>query len=112
MAVHHTTVSVAISITAFAVVTLLSIPALYQIITRFRARKAQYQHLSGIYEDKDGVATEESQEAFSDFIPRLILILLSIVVCLDALASAVIITTRPDLPLTIEQWLQFGTWVS
>ncbi|KIW37082.1 uncharacterized protein PV06_10710 [Exophiala oligosperma] len=111
MAVHHTTVSVAISITAFAVVTLLSIPALYQIITRFRARKAQYQHLSGIYEDKDGVATEESQEAFSDFIPRLILILLSIVVCLDALASAVIITTRPDLPLTIEQWLQFGTWL-
>ncbi|KIW17836.1 hypothetical protein PV08_05031 [Exophiala spinifera] len=111
MAVHHITVSVAISIAAAVAVALLSIPALSQLISRIRARKDHYQHLSEIYEDKDGVATEESQEAFSDFIPRLVLILISIVVCLDALASAVLITTRPDLPLAVEQWVQFATWL-
>ncbi|KAK5230671.1 hypothetical protein LTR47_007525 [Exophiala xenobiotica] len=110
MAVHHTTASVAVSIACLVAVAFLSIPASYQLIARLRAKKDQYQHVSSRYEDEDGVATEESEEAFSDFIPRLLLILISIVACLDALATAVLTTTRPDLSLTIEQWLQFGTW--
>ncbi len=112
MAAHHTTGSVAVSIACLVAVALLSIPAGYKLVAKLRAKKDQYQHVSSRYEDKDGVATEESEEAFSDLIPRLLLILISIVACLDALATAVLTTTRPDLSLTIEQWLQFGTWVS
>lgn len=112
MGVHHTSTSVAISITCLAVVAALSIPALYQYVNRIRASKDEYQQLSDRYEDEDGEATEESQGAYSDFIPRLILILISVVACLDALATAVLTTTRPHLSLTLEQWLQFGTWVS
>jgi len=79
MAAHHTTGSVAVSIACLVAVALLSIPAGYKLVAKLRAKKDQYQHVSSRYEDKDGVATEESEEAFSDLIPRLLLILISIV---------------------------------
>lgn len=111
-ATHPTATSVAISITCLVVVAALSTPALSQYLKRVRARKDQYQTLSDHYEDKDGVATADSEEAYSDFVPRLLLILISTVACLDALATAVLTTTRPQISLTFEQWLQFATWVS
>jgi multidrug efflux pump subunit AcrB len=111
MALHHTSTSVAISIACLAVVAVLSAPAAGQLFTRIRARKKQYAQLSKRYEDKDGVATEESEQAYSDVIPRLILILISIVACGVALTTAILTTTRSHLPLSLEQWLQFATWV-
>ena len=112
MALHHTSTSVAIAIACLAIVAVLSIPAARQVFIRLRARQKQYEFLSDRYEDKDGVATDESQEAYSDFLPRLILILICIVACAVALTSAIITTTRSHLPLSLEQWLQFATWVS
>lgn len=112
MEAHHTATSVAISIACLVVVAALSVPALYQFFIRIRAKKDQYQELPDLYEDEDGEATEESQEAYSDFMPRLMLILISIFACLDALTTAILTTTRPHLSLSLEQWLQFATWVS
>ncbi|OAP61776.1 hypothetical protein AYL99_03979 [Fonsecaea erecta] len=111
MTAHHTSTSVAISIACLAVVGALSTPAFRQVLLRLRAKKDQYQELSQCYEDKDGKATEESQRAYSDFIVRLILIIISTIAFLDALATAILTTTRPQLSLTLEQWLQFATWV-
>ncbi|KIX98535.1 uncharacterized protein Z520_05836 [Fonsecaea multimorphosa CBS 102226] len=110
MTAHHTSTSVAISIACLAAVGALSTPAFRQILLRLRAKKDQYQELSRCYEDKDGKATEESQQAYSDFVVRLILIIISTIAFLDALATAVLTTTRPHLSLTLEQWLQFATW--
>ncbi|EXJ81324.1 hypothetical protein A1O3_07614 [Capronia epimyces CBS 606.96] len=110
-ATHHTTTSVAISIACSVIVAAFSIPALSQYISRLRAGKGQYQSISDHYEDEDGAATAESEEAYSDFVPRLLLILISTVASLDALATAVLTTTRPRLLLTFEQWLQFATWL-
>lgn len=112
MSTHHTSTSVAIAIACLAIVAVLSVPAARQAFIRLRARQKQYGQLADRYEDKDGVATEESQEAYSDFLPRLLLILISIVACAVALASAIISTARSHLPLSLEQWLQFATWVS
>lgn len=89
----------------------LSLPAFLQILKRVRSSKLQYVDLSDRYEDEDGVATEESEGAYSDFIPRLILILVSVIGTIDCLASAILTTTRDALPLFVEQWLQFITWV-
>ncbi|KIX00443.1 uncharacterized protein Z518_10582 [Rhinocladiella mackenziei CBS 650.93] len=110
-AAHHTTTSMVVSIACLVLVALLSIPAFYQHLRRIRAKKDQHQDLSDHYHDDDGVATEESEEAYSDFFPRLILILLSTVASLDALVTAVLTTTRPHVSLTFEQWLQFATWL-
>jgi hypothetical protein len=112
MASQHTPSSVAISIACLAVVSVLSIPAGRQLFIRLRAKRKQYIELTDRYEDKDGVATQESEEAYSDFLPRLLLILTSFVACGVALATAIVTTTRSHLPLTLEQWLQFATWVS
>ena len=111
MALHHTSTSVAIAIAYLVVVVILSIPGARQFISRLRDGKKQNIELSDRYEDKDGVATEESQDAYSDFLPRLMLILISTTACAVALASAIVTTTRSHLPLSIEQWLQFATWV-
>ena len=107
-----TTVSVAIAFVSLVLVALLSIPSLAQLVNRIRRRKEQYQALSDRYEDEDGVATDGSEAAYSDLVQRLILLLGSAIATLDALAFAVVITTRPSLPLAVEQWVQFGTWVS
>lgn len=109
---HHTTTSLAISISCLAVVAALSIPALYQYLERVRARKDQYSELSDLYEDEDGAATEESQEAYSDFIQRVTLVLISAVASVDALITAILTSAHSDISLAIEQWLQFATWVS
>jgi len=107
------TPSLAISISCLAAVAALSVPALYQYLQRVRARKDQYSYseLSDLYEDEDGTATEESQEAYSDFLPRLILILTSAIASTDALISAVLTTTGPHASLSVEQWLLFANWV-
>ena len=63
------------------------------------------------YADEDGEATEESEAAYSDFIQRLALILLSIVGLLVSLALAVLVTARAYLKLSTEQWIQFATWL-
>lgn len=106
-----TTVSVAVALACLVVVVLCTIPALVQLIQRLRKHKDQYRELSSRYEDKDGVATEASQAAYSDLVQRLILVLLSTVAVLDTLAFAVYITTGPVALLRLEQWFQFGTWI-
>ena len=110
-AAHHTSTSVAVSIACLGLVAALTIPAGRQFLNHIRAKRKQYEELSDPYEDEDGVATEESQEAYSDYLPRLILILASVVGCADALVAAVLTTSRSHLPLALEQWLQFATWV-
>ncbi|KIV94453.1 hypothetical protein PV10_02220 [Exophiala mesophila] len=106
-----TTLSIAISIAGLSIVGLLSIPALYQNLDRLRATKARYQEVSDLYEDQDGEATEQSTQAYSDFLPRWTLILFSSVASIDALVTAILTTTRPHVSLILEQWLQFGSWL-
>ena len=97
--------------TALIFVAALSTPSIIECIRRIRSTKAQYVDLSDRYEDEDGAATPESEEAFSDFLPRLIILLGSVVGSLDCLISAVLTTTSQAFPLFVEQWLQFITWV-
>ncbi|KPI39577.1 ATP-dependent bile acid permease [Cyphellophora attinorum] len=109
--VGSTTPSVAIAIACLVIVALLTIPTVIRLVQNLRRRKERYQELNDRYEDKDGVATTESEAAFSDIVQRLILLLASTVATIDALAFAVVIATKPQLSLAVEQWLQFGTWI-
>jgi hypothetical protein len=110
--VGSTTASVAIAIACLSVVLALTAPACQSLISRLRNRKDQYHELDGLYHDVDGSATSASQAAYSDVAPRLILLLVSSVATLDALAFAILTTNRIHLSLTVEQWLQFVTWLA
>ena len=107
-----TTASLAAAIVCLGLVVILSIPSTWQVVQRFRpGGKVRYEAVTEIYEDEDGEATEESQAAYSDFIPRLAVVLISIVGLLDSLVLAVLATARAYLKLSTEHWLQFSTWL-
>ena len=108
---ESTTLSLTAAIICLAVVASLSLPACLQQGRRHILTKPQYQALADKYEDEDGIATKDSEEAYTDFIPRLLTLLLLIVGTLDALVLAILTTTRVKLSLTVESWLIFGAWL-
>lgn len=116
MNIDATSTSFAFSIAAIACVSCLLLPHLLYTIKNYRPSKRKYQALVGLYEDEDGQATEASQAAFSDLFQRLALIVASAAGLALAAASAVLTLTRhetsTDSHLVIQQWLQFGNWVS
>ena len=107
-----TTASLTATLVCLVLVAVLSIPATRQVVNWLRSGgKSEFVRVTEKYEDEDGEATEESQAAYSDFVQRLSLILVSIVGTLDSLALAVLATARAYLTLSTEQWLQFATWL-
>lgn len=107
--------SFAISIASLAAITLASIPHASNVIRLRSSAKRGYEALTEKYEDEDGVATEDSQEAFSDLITKLVLVLDSFAASALAAASAALTLARPETAdfrlLIIQQWLQFASWV-
>lgn len=102
-------VSSVIGVTA---VTLLTVPAVKQFLGRLTARRSsQYHQLSDKYEDEDGVATPESQNAYSVQLQRILLIVIAVVGTLESLIAAILATSRRQIRLPTEQWLSFVSWV-
>lgn len=64
-----------------------------------------------LYEDEDGTATEETQHAFSDKPPRVLVAVTTGVGLLISLALAVFGAVRPHGSLFVEAWIAFGAWV-
>ena len=106
-----TTISQTAGIVCLVLVFSLSLPAILQQGKRHILSKPQYQVLSDLYEDEDGVATKYSEKAYSDFVPKLWLLLVSVVSTLSALALGILTTLRMNISLTVERWLIFGAWV-
>ena len=99
-----------LSIICFLGTVLLSIPHFHQLYQRF-TRRSKYAQLHDQYEDKDGLSTHDSQQAYSDIIPRLILLLLALVGSADSLIISVLATVRPDVAVCPVQWVHFGAWI-
>lgn len=107
--------SFAISIASLAAVALASAPHVSNAVQLRTSAKRKYQVLTEKYEDEDGIATQDSQDAFSDLYPRIGLVAGSFVASALAAASASLTLTRPETAdhqhLIIQQWLQFASWV-
>jgi hypothetical protein len=65
-----------------------------------------------LYEDEDGIATDESMRAFSDRLPRYAIAVLSPAGFAAALAAAILTTQQGPHAREIPDWLQVGVWVS
>lgn len=74
-------------------------------------RKLRYQPISERYADEDGTATRESEAAYSYQIPRVVILVLSVLGLLASLALGVITAQNHRSTLIIEEWLLFGAWV-
>jgi len=94
---------------ALIVVVLLTIPAIIDHVARFRQKKDKK---TSLYEDADGVATEESMAKYSTVVPKILLAILATLGLLTAIALAVLATVHNDeLLAKVENWLNVATWV-
>lgn len=97
---------------ALLVIIACSAPSIRRIARRLSpTQKRQHQPISELYEDEDGRVTHESVAAYSYQLPRVLVLVLSIVGSLDSLILCVITTQIPYPTIGVGQWLEFGAWV-
>ena len=102
----------------FGLVTLLliffiSTPTFFRLYKRaiVELRGTVSDETSKLYEDKDGIATEETQKGYSAAVPKYIALLCSLLGFSASVCIAVYSTVHPTLDLYLEHWLSFGIWV-
>lgn len=89
-----------------------SIPAVRRIGLRtVPAQRFRYQPDSERYEDEDGTATQESEAAYSYHIPRMVVLLISVLGFSASSALGVITARSHRTILAAQQWLLFAAWV-
>jgi hypothetical protein len=88
---------------------LLTLPSLASAASHLRESKPKSKSKSNIYEDKDGIATENSVTEYSARIPKIFLSVFATFGLGTSIALAVLDTlARSD---ALESWLNFAQWV-
>lgn len=103
--------SIVVAAIGFGLLAAASTPTVLTFNEKIKRRKEYAEDNNLLYEDKDGVATEESQKKFSTIIPRSLSVTGSIIGSLLSVAEAVLRTSDPGRSLFIESWLVFASWV-
>lgn len=85
---------------------LLTAPALIAIHSHFRHKNSKPR----LYQDKDGVASEESMAAYSAKIPKIMLTICTIAGFAIATSLAVL-TTLDQNGTFVQNWLNVAQWV-
>jgi hypothetical protein len=87
---------------------LLTAPSVIAIHSHFRRKKTKPRR----YEDKDGVASEESMAAYSAKIPKIVLGIFTIAGFVIATSLAVLTTLNRNENITfVQNWLNVAQWV-
>ena len=87
---------------------LLTAPSVIAIYSHFRHKKTKPR----LYEDKDGVASEESMAAYSAKIPKIALTIFTIAGFAIATSLAVLTTlNRNENSTFVQNWLNVAQWV-
>jgi hypothetical protein len=104
-------ISLISGVTGLGLILLCTVPALF-LSSSSILRSKQYGLLT-IYEDKDGVATEQSAAEFSAKSPKIAIITLSLLGLSVSLSIAVLGTLGlTEDGLFIANWINCGAWVS
>ena len=101
--------SLASGVGGLALVFLLTFPSLFAITSHFRESKPK----SEIYEDEDGIASEESMAAYSAKAPKTVLSIFTVAGLLTSISLGVFGTLNRDHDsMFIQNWLIAAQWVS
>lgn len=103
--------SIVVAAIGFGLLAAASTPTVLTFSEKIKRRKEYAQYNKLLYEDQDGIATEESQKKFSTIIPRSLSVIGSITGSLLSIAEAVLRTSDPGRSRFIESWLVFASWV-
>lgn len=97
-------------------VALLSIPAVIHFFARARLFRARgYTAVSGLYEDRDGEATEASTHEYSDLLPRVGSWLSSALGMAASIVAGILYQrggSSSGLPGFMSRWADVVAWVS
>jgi hypothetical protein len=103
------TIELIIYAIALLLIITCSASSLWRLYRRFiKAEKLLYRRRAERYHDKDGIATKESEAAYSYHLQKVLILLLSAVGSLDSFVLAVIATQSSP---AIVQWLRLVSWV-
>ena len=92
-----------------ALVFLLTFPSVFAVTSHFRESRPK----SEIYEDKDGIASEESMAAYSAKAPKIILSIFTVTGLLTSISLSIFGTLNGDHDfMFIQNWLIAAQWVS
>ncbi|KZF26219.1 ABC bile acid transporter [Xylona heveae TC161] len=108
---HLAVVELVVGAVGTGAVAAMTLPGVVNLRKSAWSLRKDYEQVDALYEDQDGVATEKSQAAFSDKIPKLFVYLSSVLGSSVTLASALWATLNPEKSLLIWNWLQFGAWM-
>ncbi len=99
-------------LTAFLLVFCCTVPTFWSLFDRARSKpkSCEFEVEHKLYEDQDGVATEESQKGYSATIPKYIALSSSVTGFLASVAIAAFASVHGETE-HIGHWLVFATWV-
>ena len=93
---------------ALIVIAILTIPAIIDHVARLREKKEK----ACLYEDDDGIATEESIANYSTVVPKVLLGIFTTLGLLTAIALAVLAIVHQNKTLVkVEDLLNVAAWV-
>lgn len=93
---------------ALLLVALLTLPSVISLVSHFRELKTKPAR----YEDKDGVASEESVAKYTARSPKILLSLFTVLGLATAIALVILgILNRGLDPRFLENWLAVAEWV-
>lgn len=100
--------SLASGVASLVLAGILSLPSLIGVVSHFREPKTK----PALYEDKDGVASEESMAEYTATYPKVLLSLFTVLGFASAVSLAVLSTLDREVdPMFLENWLSAGEWV-
>ena len=105
--------SASAGLSAFILVCLTTIPSSRSFFhkAKRKPKDSEHEETSNVYEDLDGVATEESQRAYSTALPTYISISGTFIGLLASTAKASLASVHRTNDVDVEDWLVFATWV-
>lgn len=100
-------------LTALILVFCTTIPTFIRIFERStsKARGPAPNDTSKLYQDEDGVATAETQTAYTTTLPKYVALSCSTLGFAASVGIAIYSTAHPTLIQYFEYWLNVGTWV-
>ena len=105
--------SAVVGLTALILIFFTSLPTLIRLLHRetSNAKIDKSNETSKLYQDEDGIATEETQKGYSAALPKYIALSCSILGWSASIIVAVFTTVHPVSNIYVEHWLGFATWV-
>ena len=105
--------SAIVGFTALILIFFTSLPALISFFYQATSKEKNEtsNETSELYQDQDGIATEETQKAYSAALPKYIALSCSLLGWSASTIVAVFTTVHPVSNIYVEHWVGFVTWV-